>query len=338
MNFFKKRGVAVALTAIIIVLMTLVGILKAPVDLPEVEIGTWVYDGADVLSLEQEDYLVQGNAALLSDHGAVIAVATVPSAKGWDLLDFAVELADRWELKGSDFILVLDIDGDNYWLVQGYDLLNSFPDSLAGQYLRQFLENDFAAGDYGEGAINLFDSLRYWYDSNSVPQYEYDYSDEYLGFYDGEPVEDNGGSGFGSALLLIIVAVLVIVALDGVRYNSHRRRRPSVAYVPLFFGRPHRPRRSAPPQPPPPRPNSGGFFGSSRPASRPTNTYRPTANSRPTSFTRPTRPSGSGRTSSGSFGGGRTGSFGAGRSSGRSGGSFGGGRSGAGRSGGGRRR
>ncbi|MGN0968510.1 MAG: hypothetical protein ACI4O3_04500, partial [Oscillospiraceae bacterium] len=85
MNFLKKRGVAVALTVVVILVMSLWGIHKAPAQLPPVQTGQWVYDGADVLSTEEEQYLTRGNADLLSAHGAVVAVATVPDAKGWDL-------------------------------------------------------------------------------------------------------------------------------------------------------------------------------------------------------------------------------------------------------------
>ena len=124
------------MTVAVILVMSLWGIRKAPAQLPAVQTGQWVYDGADVLSAEEEQYLTQGNAELLSARGAVVAVATVPNAKGWDLWDFCLDLGDKWGLSGQDMILVLDIGGDNYWLVQGYDLVNSFSDDMAGQYAR----------------------------------------------------------------------------------------------------------------------------------------------------------------------------------------------------------
>lgn len=362
MNLLKKRGVAVAITAVVIVLMSIVGMLKAPAQLPEVSVGTWVYDGADVISAQQEEYLSQGNADLLTNHGAVVAIATMPNVKGWDLLDFCVDLADHWGLSCSDFILVMDIGGDNYWLVQGYDLVTFFTDDMASQYVRQFLENDFAAGNYGDGAIKLFDALNAWYD-NSDLMGGASFGEDMMDFYDGTmemPAGSSGsGSVFGSALLLIIFAVILIVAMDGLRYSNYRRRyygvTPTVVYRPLIFGRP---RRRTPPPPPPGgnnrRPPTGGGFGSFGSGPRPGGTTRPptggTTRRPPTGGnfggSRPSSGSfGGGRSSSGSFGGGRTGSFGGGRSGGSFGGSrsgsFGGGRSGGsfggGRSGGGRR-
>lgn len=318
MKLLKNRGVALLITLIVIAAMALWGIHKAPAELPPVETGQWVYDGADVFSPEEEQYLTQGNAALLSDHGTVVAIAAVPDAKGWDLWDFCMDLADKWGLNGSDMILVLDIGGDNYWLVQGYDLVSSFSDDDASQYTRQFLENDFAAKAYGAGTIKLFDALRSWYGTSSAPLPQYSADSAPVSFENGGPVR-SGGVGLGGVVLLILFIIILLIALDAMRYSSYRRRwygvTPTVVYRPLIFGRPRRPRRPPPPPPPRgPRPPSGGGFGGPRPGG-------------------PTRPPSGGPRPGGSFGGGRTGSFGGGRS----GGSFGGGRTGSfggGRSGG----
>ncbi|MGN0968026.1 MAG: TPM domain-containing protein, partial [Oscillospiraceae bacterium] len=262
--------------------------------------------------------------------GAVVAVATVPDAKGWDLGDFCLDLGDKWGLSGQDMILVLDIGGDNYWLVQGYDLVDSFSDDMAGQYARQFLENDFAANNYGAGVVKLFDALCAWYDSAPVALTQVPSNAGMVSFYDGGPVHRSGGIGFGSVLLLILFVVILIVAVDAMRYSSYRRRwvgvMPTVIYRPFIFGRPRR--RRAPPPPRGPRPPSGG---GPRPGSTP---RPPSGGPRPGSTPRP--PSGGTRRppTGGSFGGGRTG--GSSFSGGRSGGSFGGGRTGGGSFGGGR--
>lgn len=328
MDLLKKRSVAIIVTIAVIVLMSVVGIVKAPVELPDVQTGQWVYDGADVLSAAQESYLAQTNTHLLADYGVAVAVATVPHVRGWELMDFCLDLGDKWGLNGDSFILVLDIGGDNYWLVQGIDLLDLFTDDMAGQYAWQFLENDFAAKNYGDGVVKLVDALRVWYDGPYTLAGQLDIGEHNVpnpGFDDGS-VPSANGMGFGGVLLLIIFVIILIVVLDGMRYSNYRRRRviyPTVVYRPLIFGRPRRP---SPPPPPPGgnnrRPPSGGGFGGFGFGARPGGTTRPSAGgSRLSSGS-----FGGGRTSSGSFGGGRTGSFGGGRSSG---GSFGGGRSGS---------
>ena len=352
MDLFKKRGVAVIVTAVVIVLMSVIGIAKAPVELPDVQTGQWVYDGADILTAKQEEYLTQTNKELLADHGVAVAVATVPHVRGWELMDFCRDLGEKWGLNADSFILVLDIGGDNYWLGQGGDLLDLFTDDMAGQYAWQFLENDFAAQNYGAGAVKLVDALHSWYDGTYALAGQLNIGEHNapnVGFDDGA-VPSSSGVDFGGVLLLILFVVILIVALDAMRYSNYRRRRviyPTVVYRPLIFGRPRRP---TPPPPPGGNnrrpPNGGGFggvggFGGFSSGPRPGGTTRPSGGT-----TR--RPSsggygsfGGGRTGGSSFGGGRTGSFGGGRSSGgfsggrsgsfgggRSGGSFGGGRGG----------
>lgn len=328
MELLKKRGVAIAITVAVILLMSVIGIAKAPIDLPPVETGQWVYDGANVLSKDQEKQIIKVNTTLISDYGAVVAVATMPDVKGWDLYDFCAALGDEWGLNSRSFIVVLDIGGENYWLVQGYDLLDLFTDDMAGQYAWQFLENDFAAGNYGDGVVDLVNALHGFYDGAYKLDSQLNIGDPDIpmDFYGGS-VPTPSAAGFGSIFLLILFVVILIVVLDGMRYSNYQRRRrvtPTIVYRPLIFGRP---RRVVPPPPPGNNnrrpPTGGGFGGFGGPTvNRPTNTTR-----------RP--PSGStfggGRSSGGSFSGGRTGSFGGGRSSG---GSFGGGRSSGGFSGG----
>ncbi len=301
MKILKKRGVAIAITVLVILAMSAWGIYKAPANLPDVQTGTWVYDGAGVLSQDAEDYLSQGNAQLLSDYAVVVAVATVPNAKGWDLSDFCIDLGDQWGLSGSDFILVLDIGGDNYWLVQGYALVDDFSDDMAGTYARRYMENDFAAGDYEGAALALFDALSDWYSEYYQTSSATDVAEDGIDWHSGnyDYYEDNyyAGGGFSFFFLLVLLVVLV-VALDALRYRRYRRRvvfMPGLVYHPFLFGRPRRP------GPPPGGPRGGGPRG-------------------PGGF------GGAGRPGGGSFGGGRSGggSFGGGRS----GGSFGGGRSG----------
>lgn len=323
MKFLKNRKVAVVIMIAAILIVSVAGICRAPTKLPAVKTGQWVYDGANVFSAQEEQYLTQGNAALLSDHGAVVAVATMDKVKNWDLMDFCMDLAEEWDLSGSDFILVMDIQGDNYWLIQGADIMYDFTDEMAGAYVRQFLENDFAARQYGAGAVKLFDALRAWYDGAGVGGTvvpDIGYNDEYVDQPGG-----GGGSGFGGMLLFVIIVVVLIVALDGARFTRYRRYTPGVIYRPFIFGRPRRPRT-----PPPPR--APGGFRPPTGGARPSGGFRPSGTTRPSGGSRvgTSRPSGA-RRSSGSFGGGRssggfkggrTGSFGGGRSSG----GFGGGR------------
>ena len=341
MKLLKNRGVAIVLTVLMIAGSVFVGLKLAPADLVSLRGSSWISDTADVLSPETEAYLNQKNSALMETKGAKFAVATVKDARGWNLGDYAYQLAKQWNLSEMDFILVLDIGGDNYWMVQGAALVNSFTDGMINSYVARYLEPGFAAKNYDLGVKTLFDQVYAWYDGQG--------SGAIGGYY--ELIQSGGDTGFvgynaygGAAASMVggvtqLIWFLVIVAViasivDRMRYADYRRRYvgmpvPPVVFRPLIFW--HRPGSrwqtrqdarpfTANPRPPYGGPGPGPFGGGMGGFS----------GGRPMGGGRTGNPFGGGR-SGGSFGGGRGGgSFGGGRS----GGSFGGGRGGF---GGGRR-
>ena len=64
--------------------------------------------------------------------------------------------------------VVLDISGENYWLVQGAGLVGQFTDQDCSDYAWDYMEADFAAGDYDGAVLSLVDALCQWYDTQFV--------------------------------------------------------------------------------------------------------------------------------------------------------------------------
>ena len=165
--------------------------------------------------------------------------------------------------------------------------------------------------------------------------------------------DDGGGRMAGIVMLavILIAIVLVINAIDRIRYNTYRTRyygvvNPPVVFRPIFFW--HGPgsywyRRhwQRPPPPPPPRPPRGpgpgggsfgggsstGFGGAGNRGPRGGGTFggRPSGGGRPGGFGGSFGSSSFGGSRGGGFGGSRGGGFGGGRSGGFGGGSRGGG-------------
>ena len=125
----------------------------------------YVYDDADVLSDKTEEWLSRCNSELYKAKDAVVAVVTTNYGDD-DLFDFALDYADYIGLGGNDFIVVLDIQGENYWLVQGSNLINQFTDEDCGIYAWKYMENSFAVGDYDTAVRNLVEALETWYYEN----------------------------------------------------------------------------------------------------------------------------------------------------------------------------
>jgi uncharacterized membrane protein YgcG len=186
MNILKKQGVAWVITLVMIVAAIGIGQAKARAfthtpegtDAPivtqipstvesatDVTDYTLVYDEADVLSASTKRQLSGLNDDLQSKFGVCVAVVTTNYGKS-SLGSYAINYADNIGLGTDDFIVVLDISGDNYWLVQGSGLVDQFSDDDCGDYAYNYMEKSFAKGDYDSAVLSLVEALSSWYSDN----------------------------------------------------------------------------------------------------------------------------------------------------------------------------
>lgn len=355
MKVFQNRAVAAVLMVLAIAASVAIGQAKKPdlsVEPSTKVVGsyTYTYDEAGVLSDKTMEHIDAMNASLFAQTGAQIMVKTVNSTNGQDILEYAIDLGNQYGVgdaeRNNGVVMVLALDNISASGLQGDygvvgDGLTDYGNTFSSlQY--QYLEDDFAAGNYDAGVKKTVDAFFDWFADyynvsireNYIPAVSRNYSTasgyhtETTGY-----VERSAGSIAGSFITLILVLFVIWMILDAMRWSRYRRRYlqpgmgiPTVWYRPVFWGhswyRPRPPRRPPPPRgggrgPGGPRPPMGGGprppMGGGRP-------NPPRGGSRPA----PPRGGGSFGGSRGSFGGG--GSFGgSGRPSGGSRGSFGGG-------------
>lgn len=169
MNILKKQSVAWIIT--IVMVLAAVGIGRAknsgqggpqPGGGPPAGGTSYVWDDAGVLSSRTRQTLDDRNSRLLKDCDAIIGVATC-RYDGDDLGGYAIKLADEMGLGGYDMIVVLDVKGDDYWLVQGADLVRYFTDQDCSDYAWSYMEDSFAKGDYDSAVLSLTQALEDWY-------------------------------------------------------------------------------------------------------------------------------------------------------------------------------
>ncbi len=169
MNPLKRTGVAVLLTVVMIVAAVVIGLARRPGhNLPAAESGasTWyVSDQAGVLSSSAIRQLQENNRTLDSSMGVVIGCITCNYGKN-DLYNYAMDQAEKMGLGANDFVVVLDISGENYWLVQGSGLVDLFTDDDCAAYAWEYMEQPFAQGDYSQALLSLSDALTQWYESH----------------------------------------------------------------------------------------------------------------------------------------------------------------------------
>ena len=181
MAVLKKQGVAWAITAVMIVAAIAIGLYRGgiltgsfpsppkPPHTPSAPnfpgnstITMYIQDDADVLSSTAENELADRNARLTDRYGVAIAVVTCNYNRD-DLGSYALNCADRINLGSKDFMVVLDISGDDYLLVglEGY-----FTDEDCDRYAWDYMEEPFAAGDYNSAVLSLTQALEDWYYAN----------------------------------------------------------------------------------------------------------------------------------------------------------------------------
>ena len=322
MKFLQKTWVAVTLTALMIAAAVGIGLSKPekPVVKPTTDLDTslstggyakWIWDEAEVLSAATEEQLALFNANWVQRYDSLIAVAAVKAVDG-AIDDYAYDLGASIELASADAILVLDIGGEDAYLAVGPDYPLS--DSEIGVYLNEYLYEPFMAGKYDRGVLELFNGLNGYYLDNYG-----------LGYLErGTSVE---GSGFMTALFVIILLLVVATMIDQARYNSYRTRyygvvNPPYVFRPILFW--HGPgygwyrRNWRRPPPPPNNHNSrpgGGFSGFNGPRGGGSSSgFRGSgfSSGRGGGFSGGARGGGFGGSRGGGFSGGRGGGFGGG--------------------------
>lgn len=329
-------------------LMVLAALTGAALAVPAKPDSGFVNDGAGVLSAETIEHINEQNEILFSNTGAVIAIATVENTEGKDIDDYTYRTFNDWGVGDRDasngLLILLDIGGDNYFAAPGKNLTKDLTDSQIGDILYNYLEEDFAAKDYDAGVKKVFDGFYGWYEDHytgSASEEKHHYEPEQQNDFIWTTVGVAGGIGLlawflrGGIFWLIILLVILVVVLDGLRWNRYRRRYlmpgmppPRVMYTPFLWGRPRYRRPPGGPRPP-----MGGGLGGMGGGRRP-----PAGGGHGSSGGGFTRGGGSFRGSG--LGGGMSRGGGAGRSSrpggfSRGGGSFRGGGFGGGRSRGG---
>lgn len=288
-----KRSIILILTAIIFTFSTCAFNVVEPTE------QFYVADYSDVIDKETEEYIISKNDALYDATGAQICVVTVDFIGTAEIEDYAYKLFNAWGIGSSDknngILLLLVIGAEDYYAMQGSGIEKNLSSGTLGDILYEYLEPDFAVGDYDAGVRKVFDAL---YDKTESiygtvsNNYQIDYHEDDRVYEDGESIIGRivrtVSRIFKVAILIIVLVIFIIISNIGRIFRprgpwgGHRRR------------------------PPPPPGGFGGFY------TRPPGGF----NSRPrnSGFNRPRSGGGS------SFGGGASRRSGGGFSGPRSGG------------------
>lgn len=317
---------------------------------PERPDNYYVLDEADVLQETTEADIIRRDEALFQSTGAEIVVVAVDFLGGEAIDDYSYELFEDWGIGSSQrqngLLLVLAVGEEDYYAMPGTGIEDAFSGSTLQTMLDDYLEPDFAQGNYDAGVRKFFDAAYQTMEAISYDDSPSAVSQaESAGTLDPQAPtaapqsqdythETKGGSFLGSLLKVLLWIILILIVLflaAAVLRALSRNRRVSDGggfWTGMFLGSRMggRTARRAPPPPreprqtrtPPREPYRGssyrdlGAYGQSRPSAPRSPAPRTGGYPRP----------GSGTRSTGSFGSYGSSRFsGAGRSSGSGGGS-----------------
>ncbi|HHV95704.1 MAG TPA: hypothetical protein GXX37_04400 [Clostridiaceae bacterium] len=133
------------------------------VKFPEPTSKFYVNDYAGVIDEEVEDLIVVNGRALDAKTGAQIVLVTVNFTDGIPIYDYAADLFNEWKLgsaeKNNGLLILMSIGDEDYWAVQGAGLETTLTDGEISQMLYDYLEPDFAAENYSEGAAKIYEAF-----------------------------------------------------------------------------------------------------------------------------------------------------------------------------------
>ena len=332
MKYIKKLGefhIACAVTAVLIAVSILFGVNTAPADLPKVTPGEWVSDGANVLSKETEEAVRTANTELDQKYTAYVAVVTVNHLRGWEAVEYAQQLFGQWGLFGNDFLLLMDVGGQENYLYHGGNYVNFDYSACLNERVNPLTEEQ----DYDGAVTALFDGIESFLSSGGsiysvggaasgvvpagdssgeTPTSSEEGASSAVGSGKAPSAETAGkhrGLGVFLVILRIVLVLIVLFAIfEVIDRNRYRRWYneygymdvPPQPFAPIFFWhrpggswyrRMYRPGPGFGPGPGGPRPGGPGpGYGGSRP-SGPRPGTRPANGPRPSGGPRPGGPS-----------------------------------------------
>lgn len=118
----------------------------------------YVYDGAQVLSEETEQYILKHSRELDVKTGAQIVVVTISSLEGRSLEEYATDLFRQWGIgdaeKNNGLLLLCAVEDRQFRVEVGYGLEGDLPDGKTGRMQDTYIIPLLKENQFDEGIKN----------------------------------------------------------------------------------------------------------------------------------------------------------------------------------------
>lgn len=118
-------------------------------------LNTPVVDAAKILTPAEYMHLTEQLQKINQDKLAQAALVIVPTTEGMDIFDYALAVADRWQLGQADtddgLLIVVAINDRKLHILTGYGLEGVLPDAVLNRIIREDITPAFKTGAYAQG-------------------------------------------------------------------------------------------------------------------------------------------------------------------------------------------
>lgn len=212
MNKYLKK--IISFTFLVLIIFTTSVALCDGIELPKPSSKFYVYDEANIIDADVENYIVNTNEVLFSKTGAQIVVVTVNSLQDIPKEEYANKLFREWEIgskeKNNGILMLIAPNEREIRIEVGYGLEGPIPDAKAGRILDDYVIPYFEKGDYSLGIYNGFNEIL------NIVQLEYDIKID-LGENNYNPqniYEQEKGLFNNIRNILIGIGIVIFVIID----------------------------------------------------------------------------------------------------------------------------
>ena len=127
------------------------------VDADKLILNSPVIDQANILNPQEKQRLEAQLRSIYQQGLAQAAVVIVPTTNGVPIFDYALKVAEKWQLGNKDIddglLMVVAVNDRDMYILTGYGLEGVLPDSAVNRIIREDITPLFKQNDYGAGIL-----------------------------------------------------------------------------------------------------------------------------------------------------------------------------------------
>lgn len=123
-----------------------------------------VVDQANILNPQEKQRLETQLRGIYQQGLAQAAVVIVPTTNGTPIFDYALQVAEKWQLGDKDIddglLIVVAVNDRDMYILTGYGLEGVLPDAAVNRIIREDITPLFKQDNYGAGILAGVDALK----------------------------------------------------------------------------------------------------------------------------------------------------------------------------------